>query len=90
MGIFDRNKNVATRDDIADVAKGIDLLTAAVSKLTDTSTRLALLIQEQHAAVAELYMIQSQILVELSTVAASKGSVSESDEPTPKKSTKMN
>lgn len=89
MGIFDRNKNVATRDDIALMHKSIDLLTTAVGKLTDTSTRLALLIQEQHAAVAELYMIQSQILVELAEV-TSKGSIPDVDESTSKKSTKMN
>lgn len=89
MGIFDRNKNVVTRDDIAPICKSIDLLTTAVGKLTDTSTRLALLIQEQHAAVAELYMIQSQILVELAEV-TSKGSIPDVDESTSKKSTKMN
>lgn len=89
MGFFDRDKNSATREDLSAVSKSIDSLTSSISKLADVTARLASLVQEQHAAVAELYMIQSQILGELTASASRKISV-ESSTSVHKKSSKMN
>lgn len=85
MGIFDLGRG-AKQEDVETLAKSVDTLTSSIGKLIDAVGRLSLLVQEQHAAIAELYMVQTQVLKLLSTDSMQVDSI----KSTHRKSSKMN